>query len=342
MKPALDPYQRILQITYDKKIPFSAHWELTYRCNLSCVHCYATDRDIDNELGTDEVIAGLDQLARMSCLFLTFTGGEILCRSDLLKILAHARKNGFALHLFTNGTMFTPEIADRIADVEPVSVEMSLYSVVPEIHDKITTITGSQKKTLEAIRLCKDRGLNVAVKSPLLKYNISGFDDLRAFAQDIGARFVFDFLLVPADDGSRPMQRHGLSEEQIRDFLTANMGDPADRPTAPDDSAPLCGAGSNTVCITPTGDVLPCLAIRDPVGNLRRQSLEEIWNSPDLDNLRNSRYCNIVDCRGCEYAGYCSRCAGVAYAECGNLLGRQDSACVIARAMKEAVEAKLR
>jgi len=337
---ALDPYQRVLQKTFDHRIPFTAHWELTYRCNLSCLHCYATNRTGGKELTTNEVRNGLDQLARMGCLFLALTGGEVFCRSDLLEILTYAKQRSFALYLFTNGTMLTPDAADAIAAIEPVSVDISLYAVTPEIHDRITTVRGSHEKTVKALRLCRNKGLNVTIKSPLLRYNIDEFERLRSFANDIGARFVFDFLLVPADDGSRPMQEHGLSEQELRRFIAANVQHPEVAPEAPHESAYLCGAGSNAICITPTGDVLPCLAIREPVGNLRQQRLAEIWKSPLLDKLRNSRYRSLVDCRGCEDASYCSRCAGVAHAECGNILGRQDSACVVARATKEAVEAR--
>jgi MoaA/NifB/PqqE/SkfB family radical SAM enzyme len=82
-----DAYQKILQKTFERKIPFNAQIELTYRCNLSCVHCYATNRNLADELSTAEVENVLQQLADLGCLFLSLTGGEIFCRNDAIQIM---------------------------------------------------------------------------------------------------------------------------------------------------------------------------------------------------------------------------------------------------------------
>jgi len=331
-------YRRILQKTFDRKIPFSVHWELTYRCNLSCVHCYATNRGLNNELTLPEIEKGLEQLAGMGCLFATFTGGEIFCRKDLIPILESAGKLGFALNLFTNGTLMTPRLADMLAKIEPLSVEISLYSMDPTIHDRITGRKGSHRRTLSAIRMCRARDMNTVIKCILLKYNAGEYAKLRDFAVKAGARFVFDYALAPADNGSRLMPRHGLSETEIFDFIMANAGADVRLPDRPDMNSPLCGAGSNALCINPAGDVFPCLAVRQSVGNIRKEPLGSIWSSLLLDKMRNSRYCNLVECRQCDSLPYCLRCSGVALSECGNVLGKSDSACAVARATRRAVE----
>ncbi len=332
-----DPYQSILQKTYDKKIPFSAHWELTYKCNLSCMHCYATNAS-RNELTSIEIENTLEQLAQMGCLFLTFTGGEVFCRNDLLHILQSAKHMNFAIQLFTNGTLISEKIADTLAEIGLLSIEMSLYSTSPDIHDKITGTSGSHEKTINAIRLCRKRNINTTIKCPLLKYNISEYDNLRQYAEKIGAKFVFDFILVPADDGSKPMIDHGLSEQQIFEFLLANAGQKKTIPAAPNALAPICGAGSNVLCISPDGNISACLAFRKPIGNLRKAPIQQIWNSSSLDSLRASRYSDLVECRTCDAISYCPRCAGNALAECGNMLNKYESACTVANATKRAIE----
>jgi len=334
-----NPYQRILQKTFDGRIPLTAHWELTYRCNLSCVHCYATDKTGRDELSAHEIRHGLDQLAEAGCLFLAFTGGEIFCREDLFEILEAARRNDFAMRLLTNGTLITPAAADRVAALNPLGVDISLYAMTPGVHDRITGTNGSHRRTAAAIRLLRDRGVRVTINVVLLKCNVAEFAALTDFAGSVGAELKFDYLLTPTDDGARPMTAHGLSEDEITEFVRAHITVPESAPTAPDGDEPLCGAGSNALCITPRGDVLPCLAVRESVGNLKRQSLKRIWESPRLAELRDARYCNLRECRRCELAAYCARCPGVALAECGSVLARSDSACLAARATKRALDA---
>lgn len=335
----MDNYRNILQKTYDKKIPLTAHFELTYRCNLSCLHCYAANRKIADELSISQIENVLQQLADMGCLFLTFTGGEIFVRNDTLSILQTAKHLNFALQLFTNGTLITEGIADNLADIMPMSVEMSLYSIDPAIHDRITKLPSSHAQTLHAIKLCRDRGLNTVIKTPLMTYNASEFDAVRDFAEKAGCRFVFDFMLVPTDSGDSTMIEHGLSEDQIMEFLIKHADKGITPPSKTPGSAPLCGAGSNALCINPYGDVFPCLAIREPVGNIKQQTLADIWHSSVLDKIRNTRYCNVHGCRDCDLSGFCSHCAGIGWAECGEINRHSESECLVARATKRAYEA---
>ncbi|MFO7871775.1 MAG: radical SAM protein [Kiritimatiellia bacterium] len=331
-------YSRILQKAFDDKIPLTAHWELTYRCNLSCSHCYADRCGSVAELSTGQIIEGLRQLAAMRCLFLTFTGGEIFLRSDILDILREAKQLGFAVKLFTNGTLMDERLADAVAEIEPVGVEMTLHSMDPAVHDTITHVPGSHAAVIRALRLCRERHINITVKTLLLKSNRGAFEGVRKFTESEGARFVFDFVLVPTDTGRDTMKPYGLAEEEITEFIFSQSGGRSAAPKTPDASDPVCGAGSNTLCITPGGDVLPCLAVRRPVGNITKHPLAEIWRSPMLDPYRNMRYIDIPECRNCEYVVYCARCPGVALAECGSVTGKSPSACVAARAAARAAE----
>ena len=98
--------------THKKNIffPFDAQIELTYRCNLNCVHCYCVEEDKGKELGTKEVKIILDDLKKEGCLWLALSGGEPLMRKDFLEIYAYAQKKGFLITLFTNGQLFNKKI----------------------------------------------------------------------------------------------------------------------------------------------------------------------------------------------------------------------------------------
>lgn len=272
----------------------------------------------------------------MNCLYLTLTGGDILTRPDIMTIIEEARQNGFAIRLLTNGCLLTTKIADILSKNNPLSLEFSLYAMTPSVHDAITGVSGSHIATVNAIKMCRKRGLNTAVKMMLLRNNVNEYDNVRDFANDIGARFVFDYMLTPSDNGTDLMKEHGLTEKQIYE-LALKLGSNRPAPVSkPDPDASICGAGTNSLAISPTGDVFPCLAIRKSAGNLRTHTLDEIWHSPKLDKYRKMRQSDLKECATCPFYGWCSRCPGVALAETGDLSGCSTSALRAARAIKKA------
>ena len=332
----MNAYDSILQRACERRIPICAYMEVTYRCNLRCMHCYADCRDQVGELSLDEIMRVLDQLADAGALFLNLTGGEIAFRPDFPDILAASRARGFAVRLLTNGTLFDDDLVDRIAVHDPMSVEISLYAAHPDLHDRITGVPGSFEKSLAALRRCRARGLNIAVKTMLLRHNLDAFDALENLARDLDARFAFDYMLVPSDSGAQRMSEHGLTDEDLDRFFDRRARATSEPALAPDPAAPLCGAGTGTVAVNPFGEVFPCLAIRESVGNLRRESFSSIWRSIRLDKLRKSRYSDLETCKGCSVSAYCIRCPGTALAECGSLLGCSETACRVARAAARA------
>ncbi len=111
--------------TIKKPLPIGVTAELTYRCNLRCIHCYCTN-SISKELTLNEWKRAIDILKSWGTVFITFTGGEPLLREDLLQIMRYASKNGMALRLFTNGTLINEKIADHLKDMNLLEVEVSI------------------------------------------------------------------------------------------------------------------------------------------------------------------------------------------------------------------------
>src|SRR5437868_14362963 len=118
------------------QVPLHVLLELTYRCNVRCVHCYLAGQE--REMTLPELLPVLDDLADAGCLILTLSGGEVLLRKDFFEIAGAARARGFALRIFTNATMVTPRIADRIAALDPVVGETSLLGGDAATHDGVT------------------------------------------------------------------------------------------------------------------------------------------------------------------------------------------------------------
>jgi radical SAM protein with 4Fe4S-binding SPASM domain len=317
--PQKDPYDLALRKTWDLQIPFRVLWELTYRCNERCRHCYIVDREGQGELDTGEAYRVLDELAEAGTLFVTFTGGEALLREDFFDIAGYARKKGFAFRLLTNGILITPEVADRLSALRPLAVEISIYSTRPEIHDAVTRVPGSHERSVRALQLLHERGVPVRVKSPLMERTVGQFDELRALAEELGGRFTYDTTLVPADDGSKGPLDEAMRAETLRRFYMEHLD--TWPPIEPKPESRPCNSGTNIAAIDPYGNVHPCVQLRMVAGNLREQSFPHIWrDSPVMHRMRELTFDALHDCRDCELVPFCVRCPGVALLETGDLL----------------------
>jgi len=349
--PVMD---RLISRTVQKHRPLSVHFDLTYRCNERCVHCYL-DHDDHGELTTAECLKVLEDLARSGTLFLTFSGGEIFLRPDLYEILAAARRLHFDISLKSNALLVTPERAARLREFGVRRVQISVYSDVPAIHDAITKVPGSLERTLAAIPILLEHGLQVKLACPLMQENLMAYRGVMALAEKLGVPYILDLTITPMMDGSSGPLEHRASVSSLLPVLR----DPAlhgckPQPTAQADSAMAalpqslgsavssgieslayedlpCSAGHNSCYISPYGDVFPCVQLPQAAGNLRREEFDDIWyHAPQLERLRAIRESQLPVCSGCEIRSYCERCPGLALMEGGDLLGAYERACALA------------
>ena len=181
-------------------IPISVQLDLTYRCNERCIHCYLDHHD-HGEMTTAEIKDVLDQMAEAGVFYLTISGGEIMMRRDFFEILEHARIRTFCIKLKTNGILIREKQADRIKSLGVESVQVSIYSHRPEIHDAVTKLPGSLKDSIEAIRLLRARGLHVVMANVLMTQNAKDYAGVQALAKELGARFIMDPTITPMMDG---------------------------------------------------------------------------------------------------------------------------------------------
>jgi len=324
----------IRERTAQRCVPFSALWELTSACNLKCRHCYIRAATCGEDLTTDECFDVLGQLAEAGFFFLLISGGEPMVRDDFFEILAEARRLTFAVKLMTNGALIDDEAADRLVDLAPVAVDISLYGRA-ETHDAITRVPGSHGKSLAAIRAMRERGVMTRIKSPIMRSNLGEFEYLRELSSELECGFVFDSTIVPADDGDRAPLEERLDPAQIEELLTtASRGKPMEAGGNHVDGEPVCNAGRNTCRIKPDGRLTPCAAIRESIGSLRERRLIEMWGDIAFKKFRSMTPEKLPECRACDLRGHCVRCSGIAELEDGDLFGRSTAACVVAGVCK--------
>jgi len=305
----------------DLSVPLSVHFDLTWRCNERCIHCYL-DHDDLGELNTTEILRTLDQIADSGCLFLTFSGGEILLRKDLLEILEHARRKTFAVKLKTNGTLATARDAKRFRDLGITAIQISIYSHRDEVHDAITKVRGSLQRSLRAIRLFRGNGLKVVIACVLMRGNTGDYADVQALAESLEAEFTIDPTITPHISGDRRVLGLRISSGDLSSVLhdpRVNGGGEIAEIAAVDDAVLdgySCSAGHSSCYVSPYGDVYPCVQFPLPCGNVRHQNFAEIWrHSAGFEEVRSVRVRDLSTCSSCGHAGSCSRCPGLAYME---------------------------
>src|SRR6202140_4213801 len=198
---------RALQLS----VPLSVQLDLTYRCNEQCIHCYLDHHD-HGEMTTAEIKYLLQEMAESGVFILTLSGGEIFLRKDLFEILECARALTFCIKLKTNAVLIREAQAARLRNLGVESVQVSIYSHRPEVHDAITKVPGSFRRSIDAIRLLKSHGLKIQIANVLMTENLDDYRGTHALAEELGAKFTLDPIVAPMMDGDRGIMNLNVSE----------------------------------------------------------------------------------------------------------------------------------
>ena len=315
-------------------VPLAVHLDITYRCNERCVHCYL-DHDDHGEMTTAEIKHLLDEMAEAGVFVLTLSGGEIFMRKDFCEILEYARRLTFCVKLKTNAVMIRAHEAARIRDLGVESIQVSIYSHRPEIHDAITLVPGSLKRSIDAIRFLKSQGLKVIIANVLMTENMQDYTGVRALAEELGIECTLDPTVTPMMDGNRSTLNLGVGIDALQKvFRDQNLvGDVEEfcvvpsTPGADELESLPCSAGHTSCYVSPYGDDYPCVQFPLPSGNVRQQRFVDIWrNSDQLNEVRSIRIKDLPSCSQCAHGTSCTRCPGLAYLE-GNMRGPSSQDC---------------
>ncbi len=332
-------------IAVKQRIPVRMLLELTRKCNLECSHCYIENRN-NKELDTRELKNLLAQLAEEGCLTIIFTGGEPLFRPDWFELAQYARKMRFILRIYTNGTLITDAVADKLKEIQPLSVEISIYGSKAETHDRITGITGSFEASMKGLKRCRKRDLQVRIKYPVMKENITEYKRVIEHAKNLGVKYAISPNIVPKNNGDVAPMSHQISREQLTQFFSEfEVSDTKEIKKEPADKRKgltPCDAGMSTGFISSLGDLYPCGLLLIKLGNIRRAGFEEIWyNSQKVKEFLDLRQREVKVCSTCDKAGsVCPRCPGLALREDGDFLGPSKRACETCSILEELSSAK--
>jgi radical SAM protein with 4Fe4S-binding SPASM domain len=337
-----DVEEQMMIVVGENKILSKALLELTYRCNLKCVHCYAIgSSNTEQELSTKEWFGILDQLADANVLNIVFTGGEVFVRKDFLDIFDYAIKKRFLIDIYSNGAFITKEQINHLSSRYINSFQTSIYGDTAEIHDNITGIKGSFDKTFATLKRFKELGVSLVIRTIMMKQNSESCLGMRKIADELGAEFQIGLSISQANNGDISPKTLRIESPELmkkllfeRDKELININHPQK-----DLERSLCGAGFNGISITPSGKVLICNAIDISIGDCKHENIVDIWNhSAKLKSFREKRVSDMKKCVDCAYLDYCQFCPGVALQDVGSLTDAYDEACFIAKMRYEVLK----
>lgn len=287
------------------KIILNTLFELLYDCNLNCCHCYIANV-VPNPLSTHEVIDILKQLKEQGGCSVTFSGGEIFLRSDIIDLFHATLDEGFILNFISNGTNLKEKHYRELEKVNFESIKFSLYAGRAELHEKITKVPGSFDKTVDAIRRMKEIGKSVTINAMILKYNADHIKELQQLSDELKCQLQLDYKLFPKHDGSLSPYDHGVTDEQLARLFKEGVLPPV--------TESYCLAGFSKCKIGPDGQVYPCEGLGYGFGTLRETNLQEIWHSEKAKKFRSMlKSYDPPECKSCDYLTKCERCPAVVW-----------------------------
>ena len=308
-----------------RRSPMQVSIEVTRRCPLECQHCYNNlpmgDQDArQREMTTEEHFRVLDELVEMGCFWLLYTGGEIFARKDFLEIYTHAKKKGFLITLFTNGTLITEKIADYLVEWPPFAIEITLYGRTKETYEALTQIPGSYERCLRGIKLLRERGLPLKLKTVATSINKHEISAMRQFAEEeLGVEFKIDGQINPRIDCSQsPLAVRLTAEEVVALDLHAPKGvseyrrlakrDLENPPNlAKNDTVYFCGGGMNSFAINAYGGMGICVISQQETFSIRGAGAKRVWEE-SLLHLRTRKRTRMTKCIQCRIQSLCGMC----------------------------------
>ncbi len=333
----------LLQFSVDKK-PVVV-WNMTRRCNLKCVHCYARSEDIsyDNELTHEQCITMIDDLAQFGVPVLLFSGGEPLVHPRLVDYAKYAVSKGMRAVISTNGTLITREKAKTLKEIGLSYVGISLDGM-EETHDKFRGVKGSFQKVMKAIEYCQDAGIKVGLRFTINKRNVQDIPGVFDLLEQKNIPRACFYHLVYSGRGSE-IAKEDLSHEETRKVLDLIMDrtrdlhernkpkeiltvdNHADGPYVyqrllkedPDRAAEVLellemnegnNSGRGIGCISWDGEVHPDQFWREiSFGNIKDRPFSELWTDPEnefLMKMKEKKKHVKGRCAGCRWLDICA------------------------------------
>ncbi len=285
---------------------------LNYKCSLNCRHCCNPKNMDDYFISFEQAKNIIDEAVDLGVSEVLLTGGECTLNKDFLNIAKYIKSKHLKLFIFSNGQIFydNKDLQNEIINLYPSSVQLSLYSVNPQVHDNMTTVSGSHHKTLSVLKKFKQAGLTVGILNFQSSYNKNSYNDLMTMAESLNIGYYDACCFIYNPDNNN--LDAALSEDDIVKYYTGRY------PTFLDlehkykkfkkTDKKICKAGYSQICIEPDLSITPCMYSKYTFGNLKNTTLKEVKENvlPEFQKLYTTQ--NLKECFKYDYCQYCSYC----------------------------------
>lgn len=320
-------------------IPFLLVFHITGRCNLECEYCYANKYSKYDDISLDKIKDLLNQAKSLGTRNVIFSGGEPLLHPNIFEILEYAHNLSFMNHITSNGTLINDSNANKLKKYE-TDLTISLDGSSSKINDSIRG-EGTFKKGINAVKILKKNDIYTSLRMTLMKSNMNDVENYLNLAIDYNVdRCIIERITLINDSKSNSelsfkdlLKIFEIMDEYSNiDGFTVGSNDPLwliyknnlDDFLEKDYICGGCTAGVAALCINQDLTVFPCPRLQLNSGDLKVNSLQEIWeNSSVFKNLRNRDL--FENCFHCKYKVLCGGCRGAAYSN-GSYLG-EDPQC---------------
>ncbi len=339
------------------KRPNVCQFELTFRCDLRCRHCYSDyynkEEYIKRELTTSEVKLLIDKVYNSGVIWLCFTGGDPLTRQDFLELYSYAKDRGFLVTIFTNAYSMTKRVADYLKKNPPFVIEITLNATSKELYEFISQIKGSYGKAMKGLNLILERRLPLKIKTQVTKDNLRELPKIKEFIEKLGQKFRPGTILHARLDGDiNPCSLRIKPEEVIRLDRGLNLDSIEEECKSTDNQInksneqnelneqsglseqnnyffPCAISSGDSLNIDPYGNIVPCGCIREPKINLLKEDIKEAQEEI-LNCIRTRNFTKELECRNCSLRNLCYSCPGKALLEKKSLEGIVEWFCELA------------
>lgn len=342
--------------------PYIISWNLTYRCNLACEHCYLdagpvrkvhseefSDR---SELQTEECFRVIDQIQEIAPESVTIlTGGEPLLRKDILSIVRYASEKKLWVVIGTNGVRISKNLTMLLKEAGARGMALSLDALKPEVHDRFRAVKGAWDNTVSGARILAEFELPFIIQTTVGRHNLNDLEGIADFAHgELGARVWNLYFLVQTGRGqfvsditseeyetvlsalakiqkkffSKMMVNAKCAPHYVRKLFEDDKQSPFLKTFS--SGAGGCPAGTHYMGIRPNGDMTPCPYLPVFGGNLRQQSFREIWQESEVFKRIREKSLLQDRCGTCEFGNHCGGCRARAFGVTGDYMG-QDPLC---------------
>lgn len=296
----------------------SIHIEIASECNERCIHCYIPHEEKNKVISQELFYRILDEGRKLNIINVVLSGGEPLLHKDIILFLRKCKELDLSVNVLTNLTLLTDEILSAMKDTPLLSIQTSLYSMDPIIHDQITMRSGSFEKTKSGIIKLISLGIPVQISCPIMKQNRDSFIEVIKWGFEHNIGVVTEPVIFAAYDHAKRNLVNRLEIDELSDVIdklipngyAEMMRQQAVEKEAQKADYPICSICRFNFCVSAEGNAFPCIGWQtNVIADLNQQNVNDVWEkSPDIMRFRTIKRSSFPKCVSCKDRGYCTVC----------------------------------